>query len=349
MSFPCVLVSGATGFLGRHVLEAAVARRWRSVALVRDRRSWGEQPWQAQLKGVAVLRGSPLEPDAWCNAARQLGVTSVVHAAGRVEHSRHDPEPMLELNVHGTLQMVRAAHAIGARISFVSSSGTVGCFRTPDTHADEHAPHAEALAGRWPYYASKMRAEREARVLADQLGVELCVVRPPVLLGPGDHRRRSTGYVQKVLDGKIPAVPPGGMHFTDVRDVANALLQLCAQPALRPIYHLPGTSSTLAQFITRVAELAGTSPVRRPLPRWAALGLSKLSASLERRPSWLPDPVVLEMSTCHWGLSSLYASEIGYQPRPAAETLRDTIDWLRSHAPSSAAAPLLGAEALPAQ
>jgi nucleoside-diphosphate-sugar epimerase len=66
--------------------------------------------------------------------------------------------------------------------------------------ADEEAPFAERLVARWAYYVSKIRAEREARRLAHQLGVELVIVRPPVLLGLDDHNRLSTGCVQKVLD-----------------------------------------------------------------------------------------------------------------------------------------------------
>jgi nucleoside-diphosphate-sugar epimerase len=130
------------------------------------------------------------------------------------------------------------------------------------------------------------------------------------------------------------------MHFTDVRDVAAALLELAQSTRPRAVYHLPGTASSMASFLGLVAELAGVRPVGRSLPRWAAFVLGQVSAALERRPSWLPDPVLLEMSTCHWGLSSLYASEIGYQPRPASDTLRDTIAWLRAnaHAPAHDAA-----------
>ena len=108
-----------------------------------------------------------------------------------------------------------------------------------------------------PYYASKIEAERCARALATRIGVELSIVRPPVLLGPGDHRRRSTSYVQKMLDRKIPLVPPGGMHFTDVRDVASALLELaeCARP--RDVYHLPGTATKL-----RLASASDDNTVR---------------------------------------------------------------------------------------
>jgi dihydroflavonol-4-reductase len=332
MPSPCLLVTGATGFLGRHLLEAARVRGVAALALVREPEAWGRHAWQAQLGGQGVLGGTPLQPEAWLHPAADCGVTTIVHAAGMVQHTRTNSEQMRELNVLGTERVVHAAQLLGARLIFVSSSGTVGCSRDPSASPDEHAPYVEELVGEWPYYASKLEAERCARTLATRIGVELSIVRPPVLLGPGDHRRRSTGYVQKMLDGKIPLIPPGGMHFTDVRDVASALLELAEHARPRDVYHLPGTATTAAEFFALIAELAGLRPLRWSLPQWAAPALGRVSAALARRPSWLPDPVLLEMSTCHWGLSSRYAHELGYRPRPPRDTLRDTIDWLRAHA-----------------
>lgn len=330
MKAPQALVTGATGFLGRHLLSALRSQQVPAAVLVRQRPAWQALPWRREAGDVAVIEGHPLAPEQFCKDPALREVRTIIHTAGIVRHCRATPEEMMELNVRGTLQMLHAAKALGARLVFVSSSGTVGCFRFADMTADEDAPFAEQLVSRWPYYVSKIRAEQQARRLANQLGVELVIVRPPVLLGPDDHRRRSTGYVQKVLDGKIPAVPEGGMHFTDVRDTAAALARLTQLAKARPIYHLPGTASTLSEFFDMVTEVSGASFVKRPMPRWAALGLARLASLSERRPSFLPDPVVLEMSTCYWGLSSLFAQELGYNPRPARQTLSDTVGWLRA-------------------
>lgn len=332
-----VLVTGATGFLGRQLLRAVGEEKRPRVALVRDAAAWEEQPWRSELGPVATIVGSPIATQAWLDRAAALGVGCIFHTAGLVRHTRESPAEMLTLNVEGTLSMVRAAHSLGARLVFVSSSGTVGCFRSPHEAADEDAPFAERLVARWPYYASKIRAEREAAQLARELGVELVIVRPPVLLGPDDHRHRSTSYVHKVMLRKVPAVPPGGMHFTDVRDVAAALARIASLPNPKSAYHLPGTACSLRQFFDMVSDVAGSAAIRRPMPRWAALSLAKVGAIGVGRPAWLPDPVVLEMSTCYWGLRSKHAEELGYSPRPAEETLRDTVRWLsRAHATEGA-------------
>jgi len=328
-----VLVTGATGYLGRHLLGALQRQNQPALALVRKLSDWQSLPWSNEVEQVVPVEGSPLAPRAWRDAPQLSNVRTIIHAAGVVRHSRNDArevDEMNEVNVRGTLRMVQAAKALKARMVFVSSSGTVGCFRFPDLAADEDAPFAEELAGRWPYYASKIRAEREARRLAERIGVELVIVRPPVMLGPDDHKMRSVGHVLRVLDGKLPAVPQGGMHFTDVRDAASAIARIPTLDVARPIYHLPGTASTLAEFFRMVNEVSGTKAVSRSIPRWTTRGLAKVSALASKRPKWLPDPVILEMSTRFWGLTSLFAHELGYAPRPARQTLADTVAWLRS-------------------
>ena len=341
MSAPRVLVTGATGFLGRHLLGVLRARAEPTAVLVRDPREWARQDWLAEAGNVSVIAGSPLTPDSWVKDPALAGVKTIFHLAALVKHTREAPTELSDFNVEGTLRMVRVAKEWGARLVFVSSSGTVGCFRFPRLAADEHSPFAESLAGRWPYYASKIRAEREARRLADKLGVELVIIRPPVLLGPGDHRLRSTGHVMKVLEGHLPAIPAGGMHFTDVRDVAAALGQLVTHANPRPIYHLPGTASSLAEFFHMVGEVSGVGVTERRVPGWALSGLARLAR--RHPPRWLPDPVVLEMSTCFWGLSTLWShQELGYTARSPRQTLVETVTWLRAHHPALRASGRLG-------
>jgi dihydroflavonol-4-reductase len=330
MDEPSVLVTGATGFLGRHLLRVLRDEGLTSAVLVRQKSSWDAQTWQHEAGDVAVVEGHPLDTQRWRADPALAKVRTIFHTAGIVSHSRSAPEDMFALNVQGTLAMVQLAHELGARLVFISSSGTVGCFPFKDMSADEDSLYAEPTVSGWPYYVSKIQAEREARRLATHLGVELVIVRPPVLLGPDDHRHRSTAYVRKVLDNKVPLVPRGGMNFTDIRDVSRALARLVTLERPRPIYHMPGHNMSLREFFNTVIEVSGAKPIRRPMPPWAALGLAKVAGLSDRRPSWLPDPVVLEMSNYYWGITSLYAHELGYAPRLARQTLSDTVSWLRS-------------------
>lgn len=330
------LVTGASGFLGRHLLGEihGGSGQSRVLALVRNADEWRGMAWTRDLPRVETIAGSVLDSDDWGGDRRLDGVTGIFHLAALVRHRRQGAEELYRTNVQGTAAMIRLAARRSCRIVFVSTSGTVGCFRDPAASADEESPFCEAEVSRWPYYKSKIEAEREARRLADELGVELVIARPPILLGPGDHKFRSTANVTRFLRGKLPFLIHGGMHFADVRDAALALARAMVRTGARPVYHLPGTVSSIEQFFALTGSIAGRKPPSLVLPYRAAWWLARLGAPL----GVLPDPVVIEMAAHYWGMRSLYAeSELGYRSRPAADTLHDTIAWLRANHPVLAA------------
>jgi dihydroflavonol-4-reductase len=296
--------------------------------------------WTGPLAGVAPLAGSVTEPEPWAGDPALRDLRGIFHLAAVVRHSRREPGDMYRTNVEGTLAVVRVAAAHRCRMVMVSSTGTVACFGSPAESADEDAPWCEARVARWPYYHSKILAERRARALADQLGVELVIARPPVLLGPGDHRFRSTAHLLRYLRGRVPFVIRGGMHFADVRDVAAALVRIMERPAARPVYHLPGVVCGVADFFALAGAVAGLPAPRLVLPYPLAWALAAAAAAIGRvaggrLPSLVPDPVVIEMARHHWGAASRYAAEeLGYRTRDGRETLTDTVAWLRAHHPA---------------
>lgn len=324
------LVTGASGFIGRHLLGAlqADAEPRRSLALVRNREAWSRYDWTRKLDRVEIVEGLVTEPAGWRDAPQLADVRGVFHLAALVRHSRRDGDEVERTNVEGTLQTVRLAAERGWRVVYVSTSGTVGCFADPDAEADETAPYCEPALRDWPYYRSKLRAEREARRLADELGVSLVVVRPPVLLGPGDHRFRSTSHLIRYLRRRLPFVVHGGVNFADVRDASRALVRVMEHETPRPVYHLPGTACSVQHFFGLAEEVCGVPAPRLVLPYRVAW----LLASAVERLHILPDPVVVEMAAHWWGLRSLYAErELGYTTRDPRQTLADSIAWLRQN------------------
>lgn len=335
-----VLVTGATGFLGRHLLEALGKTRpqTRAIALVKTENEWRKQDWSAPLRHVETLEGRITGPDTWTKDQSLEGLSGIYHLAAIVRHSRRSTEDVYETNVEGTLRMVRLAAERRCRMVYVSTSGTVGCFKTAAESADEDAPYAEATVAQWPYYDSKIKAERAARALASELGVELVIVRPPILLGPGDHRYRSTGNVVRFLRKRLPfTIQGGGINFTDIRDAAPALIAAMAHPGARPVYHLEGTSCSLDSFFQMCQEVSGVEAPKRKLPQgiaWALANVSERAAHATSSHPVLPDPVVVEMAGRWWGLRSRYsADELGYAARAPRQTLADTVHWLRENHP----------------
>jgi len=114
-----------------------------------------------------------------------LGVNVIVHTAARVHVLRDSaPDPLVEfrrVNVAGTLTLARQAVDAGVRrFIFISSIGVNGAetFETPFTAEDKAAPHL-------PYAVSKHEAELGLRQIAQETGLEVVIIRPPLVFGPG--------------------------------------------------------------------------------------------------------------------------------------------------------------------
>jgi nucleoside-diphosphate-sugar epimerase len=324
-----LLVTGASGFLGRHLLDA-IEREMPAahvVVLTRDRRAWEAAGWRPAVAELEVVEGRMEDVAAWREAPVLRGLAGIFHLAATVRHRRSREFEQERADIDGAAALVRLAARTGARMVYVSTSGTVGCSTDPGAAPDERAPFCEQAVADWPYYRGKIEAERVTRALADELGVSLVILRPPVLLGPGDHRGRSTRHVQRFLRGRLPFVVRGGMHYVDVRDVASAMVAAMRHPAPQPVYNLPGHASTIAEFFGAIAAVAGRRPPRMELPVRVAWWLATLLKPLHV----LPEPTAVEMASRYWGLTSLHAErDLGHRPRPERETLADTVAALRA-------------------
>ena len=139
-----ILVTGATGFLGRHV----VARLGADHEVIAMPRREG-----MTIEGAAsVVVGDVLKPDTL--AAAMDGVEVLVHSAGLVSHHPDDAEACWKVHVQGTENALDAARAAGIpRVVYLSTSGTIAV-GTDETERDEHAESPLMLIRTWSYYLS---------------------------------------------------------------------------------------------------------------------------------------------------------------------------------------------------
>ena len=330
------LMTGASGFLGRHILEYLqhLGGDSKIVPLVRDQDAWQDQEWNKELGVDKLVQGSIANTDQWVNDPAITKIDGIFHLAALVRHSRTDKEEVYETNIEGTLNMVRLAATKKCRMVYVSTSGTVGVFDKRNEWADEHGPYRDKQVAKWPYYDSKVKAERAARKLADELGVSLVILRPPAMLGPGDHRFRSTSHVIRYLRGKLPFLIRGGIHFVDIRDAAQAMVVAMDHGEPKPSYNLSGVACTIDSFFKMVENASGVKPPKMHLPQSVALAVANTSKGLAKvipgvKESPLPDPVVIEMAGKFWDVRSRYAaSDLGFVNRNGQETIDDTVRWL---------------------
>jgi dihydroflavonol-4-reductase len=320
-----VLVTGATGFLGSHLVASLLANGDLVVALCRE-----EEPDLVD-QGVTVKRGDVLDKASVLAAAR--GCEGIYHAAGKVSRDPKDAEELYKVHVEGTRNVLGAAREAGVRrVVVASTSGTIGVGEDPDhvaTEADQAPVH---LLSRWPYYRAKLYAERAA-LEANGNGLEVVCVNPALLLGPGDVRGSSTDDVRRFLERRIPAVPPGGVAFVDARDAAEGMRLAMERGVPGARYLLSGCNLSVRDFFGRLARLSGVRAPWLPMPRspeLARMGAKLLDGSLLPFLDVGVDPVTVEMGHYYWYVdSSLAERELGWAPRDPVRTLADTIEDLR--------------------
>lgn len=305
-----VYVSGASGFVGRHIVRALTERG----ADVRSER--------AEL----------LDPSALARAV--AGCDAVVHVAAL--YSYEAPlELLTAVNVQGTRNLLDACARGGVRrVVCTSTAGTCGPVRgRPATEAD--APPAWELAV--PYKRTKLAAERLVLAAAAD-GMDALTVNPTTPVGGGDRRPTPTGrMVRGVATGRIRAYLTGsGLNVVDVEDVArgHALALEHGRPGRR--YLLGGVDMTLQELFAEIAALAG-----RPAPRvrvpYAAARLAAAAGLVNR------NEVRLARLPMFFGCERACA-ELGYRPRPVrpalAAAVADAFGYQRSRrARRSEAAP----------
>lgn len=329
-----VLITGATGFLGRHLLEAMTADQgFEPTLLVRDPSRFLNAPWSEDLLAAELVEGDLFQAQELAAEGHFDGVETIYHLAGEVRHTREKSVEQYRINVEGALEMVRVAGRTGSRLVMVSEAGIVGCFQHDDVIGDEHAPYCEEICKKWPFFDSKIQMEKKAWALAEELGVEIVFLRTPMLFGPRDHNIGSTRPVLELLRGKVMALPDGRVNFADVRDVAPALMEAGRVDSPRPIYHTSGTALRISEVFELISAASGTPAPRTDLP---TLLLRNIYAANHKLARWMefstPDPVLAEMASYYWRTESLWSHhELDYQARPPADTFRDTVAWLLEH------------------
>lgn len=175
MNAPKVWITGASGFVGEAlVLRLLVGKKFAPVAAVRG---------ATRLQGLCPIARFELGA---CVVKQLTGVQVVVHAAARVHVMQETADDALaqfrRVNVDGTMQLARAAAQAGVERFVYISSIKVNGERTepgrPFTADDTPAPQD-------PYGISKCEAEQALRQLGEQTGMEVVIIRPPLVYGPG--------------------------------------------------------------------------------------------------------------------------------------------------------------------
>ena len=322
------LITGASGFLGRHLVRELVAR---GDAPLRAMQSGPPPAWLVDA-GVEIVRGSVTSPEDVAGA--RSDVDRIYHLAGQVSFNPKDGHRMYQVHVDGTRVLCKAAVEAGVkRIVLSSTSGTIAVSKRADAGLDEDSPAPVELIARWPYYASKLYQEEAARRACSDK-VQLVTMNPSLLLGPGDDRLSSTRLVLQFLGREIAMTPPGGLNFVDTRDVAIAFVNAMERGTPGARYLLGAVNWSFAEFFGRLERLTKISgPLvrgRGNLTLWAAHAQAAFFKGLGKSPPI--EPASVDIAQHYWYFDSKKAiAELGFAPRDVTDTLFDTVRYIREN------------------
>jgi dihydroflavonol-4-reductase len=305
------LLTGATGFLGRHLVPLLAERGDPLRALVRE----GTDDAFLRPFDVAVVRGDITDEEAVRRAAQ--GCKCVFHLAGLLGYRASQKASLERINVNG-VRVVLDALEPGARLVHVSSVAAVGPVDRATDRADESHPYPPR-ADRSLYSLTKRRGE-ELVLDAARNGVDAVVANPGFLLGPGDVYRINTWPVQRYLQGTLRFLVEGGLSNVDPRDVAQGLVALAdrGRAGERTILTSPRGNLSHKAFFRRVGEVTGVRRRLVVLPAKAALAAARVVP-------WPVRPEEVAAASDWWFFDPSKAqSELGFTTRPLDESIAAT-------------------------
>ena len=323
-----VLVTGASGFIGSAVVRALLERGRSVRALVEPGRD------ASNLDGLDVERivADIREPEAVDAAV--AGVDTVFHLAAVYRFWAKDPELFYDVNIGGTLNVLRAVgRANCARLVYTSTVGTIGVAHDGELASETTLVRFDHLFGH--YKRSKYLAEHEV-LRAGAAGLPVVLVHPTFPVGEGDAAPTPTGRtIVEFLNGRIPAYVDTALNVVHVDDVARGQLLAAEKGEVGRSYVLGGENMSLQQMLATLADLCGMRAPRVRLSSRAVFPIVRsaewVQASLLRREPTLPtEPVRMATTRMEYD-DSRARNELGYTSIPAREALRRAAAWYLDH------------------
>jgi dihydroflavonol-4-reductase len=326
---PRVLVTGGSGFIAGVLSRQLLAAGWQVHTTLRDparepalRRLLGADQGEAREQ-LRCFTANLLADAGWAEAA--AGCSHVAHLASPLPFNLpRDANELIVPARDGALRALKAARGAGVRRFVMTSSvAAIAYGHGPGEHhfTEDDWTRLET-PGIPPYVQSKAVAERAARdwVAREGGALEFCTINPSVVLGPvasADYSA-SVGIVQRMLQGKVPALPNIGFGIVDVRDVAELHWRALSTPQSMADERFIACGGFLwlreiaAVLRAELGDRARRVPTLQ-MPDWAVRLLAKVSPTVRA--------AVSELGTARHQDSTHAREKLGWVPRAPREAI----------------------------
>src|SRR5207244_5154117 len=322
-----VLVTGAAGFIGRHLIERLLRDGHSVKALLHE--LGRHDSWPA---GVEIVIGDVRDPQAMKTAA--AGCDIVYHLAGKAHalaELKGDDEDYFSINTDGTRHVLEGAVAGGARALVLFSSVKVmgeGGSLCLDESFDGQPTS--------PYGRSKLEAERLVLEIGRRAGIHVTCLRFPLVYGPG-NKGNLFRMIAAIDRGVFPPLPELGNRrsMVHVVDVVRAAVLAAATPATSGQCYIvtDGRAYSTRELYELICRALGKSIPRWYVPLWTLKTLGKAGDAIgwiSSRRFLFHSDALEQLIGWAWYSSEKIARELGYQPSITfPEALPELVAWYR--------------------
>ena len=328
-----ILLTGGSGLVGSHVLYElvrggrqvrAIRRNPASTALVKELFVWyNKNSGEELFDRIDWVEGDVNDIMSLEHALD--GVDEVYHCAAIVSFLPGDRHRMMKVNVEGTANLVNACLRAGVRkLCHCSSVAAIG---PPDRGnlVDESLIWKTSGANSW-YSISKYGAEREVWRGSEE-GLDVVIVNPVIIIGPGDPTRSSAQLYQAVKKG-LSFYTQGVTGFVDARDVALAMVFLMESDIRGERYIVSSENLSYKEVFTMFAKSAGKRPPRihiGPVLSEIAWRLEKLRCSLSGSKPLITKETARNGQSKRYYTNDKFLRATGFQFRPVSEAIENMV------------------------
>ena len=323
-----ILVTGANGFLGSHVVRKLLAQGHETRAFVLQ----GTPTTSIDHLPAPIVAGDLTGPQNLAPAVE--GVDAIIHLAA-LPRDWGPWEVFRRVNVKGTARLLRAARKAGVGRFVLVSSVAVHAYRDFEDAGEDTPRDGYDL----PYGRSKILAEDLVRAAHESGDIEGVVARPGLMpYGPRD-RAAFVPLAQALEKGTLPLINGGRARFTTsyAGNLADGLVLAAQHPVAAGNTYLLTDDPPVSwrDFLTAAATALGCRPPRFSLPGWLVAGLGALFEDVCKRLPSTPEPPLTRYRADVVRRNLVFRSdrardELGYTPEVSLEEgLRRTVDWYR--------------------
>jgi len=316
-----VIITGATGFIGRSLVEELLENNYEVKVLVRTK---GKVPqWEGRVQEV---QGDILDYDSLEKAFK--GLDGVFHLAGVISTLKKDEKFMYDINFVGSKNVFEAALKNNiTNFLFLASIFALGT-GTKDKPANEEIDYNLGNLD-IAYFKAKRLGELESYEYLKR-GLPIKYVYPTFCVGPGDIYISSQRLIVDFLNGKLPATIRGGYNAIDVRDTAKGLRLGYEKGKIGEKYLVGGENITYIDFLKRLGKLTGKNPPRLVTPKFLLKPTALIMEKVMKNP--LVDWGTALMAGYHWYYDDSKArKELGHTSRSLDESINDAVSWFRDN------------------